>query len=380
MRSLLIATAPLLIGILLVMTGNGLQGTLLGIRASIEGFPTALTGVVMSGYYAGFLAGSILTPRAVGRVGHIRVFAALAALGATAVLLYPVFVEIPAWTGLRFLTGFAYSGMYVVTESWLNDRAGNETRGQMLSVYMVAQFVGLTAGQLLVNLDDPASFELFSLGAVLLSMALVPVVLSRAPAPRFDQPVHLGVVALYRISPLGALGLIGVGLTNSAFWGMGAVYAKASGLSVADVTLFMSVAIVAAALCTWPLGRISDRFDRRSVITVVSLAAAVSAGAAMTLAGGPRIPFFAAVFAYGGIALSLYSLCVAHANDRLRPDQMVAASSGLMLCYGVGAILGPMGVGSLMQHIGPQGFFIYLALVHALLGALAIYRIFKRPG
>lgn len=379
MRSLLVATAPLLFGILLIMTGNGLQGTLLGVRASLEGFPTALTGIVMSGYYVGFLAGSILTPRFVGRVGHIRVFAALAAVGATAVLIYPVFVAIPAWTALRFLTGFAFSGMYVVTESWLNDRSDNETRGQMLSVYMITQFVGLTAGQFMINLDDPASFQLFSLGSALIGLALVPVVLSRAPAPRFDQPVHLGIAALYRISPLGTLGLTGVGFTNSAFWGMGAVYAKASGLSVSDVALFMSVAIVAAAICTWPIGRISDRFDRRSVIIVVSLAAAISATATMSLAGGPRLAFFAAVFVYGGISLSLYSLCVAHANDRLRADQMVAASSTLMLCYGVGAILGPTSVGSLMQHVGPNGFFIYLALFHALLGALALYRIFRRP-
>jgi len=379
MRSLLVATAPLLFGILLIMTGNGLQGTLLGVRASLEGFPTALTGIVMSGYYLGFLAGSIMTPRFVGRVGHIRVFAALAAVGATAVLIYPVFVEISAWTALRFLTGFAFSGMYVVTESWLNDRSDNETRGQMLSVYMITQFVGLTAGQFMINLDDPASFQLFSLGSALIGLALVPVVLSRAPAPRFDQPVHLGIVSLYRISPLGTLGLTGVGFTNSAFWGMGAVYAKASGLSVPDVALFMSVAIVAAALCTWPIGRISDRFDRRTVIVVISLAAAISATATMSLAGGPRLAFFAAVFVYGGISLSLYSLCVAHANDRLRADQMVAASSTLMLCYGVGAILGPTSVGSLMQHIGPNGFFIYLALFHALLGALALYRIFRRP-
>lgn len=380
MRSLVIATLPLLFGILLVMAGNGLQGTLLGIRASIEGFPTALTGVVMSGYYTGFLAGSILTPRFVGRVGHIRVFAALAALGASAVVLYPIFLNIPAWTGFRLLTGFAYSGMYVVTESWLNDRAENEQRGQILSVYMVTQFVGLTAGQFLVNLADPASFQLFSLGAVLLAFALVPVVLSRAPAPRFDQPVHLGILSLYRISPLGTLGLAGVGITNSAFWGMGAVYAKASGLTVADVALFMSVAIVAAAVCTWPLGRVSDRFDRRSVITVVSLGAGIAAVAAMTLADGERLAFFAAVFAYGGLALSLYSLCVAHANDRLQPEQMVAASSGLMLCYGVGAILGPMSVGALMDHIGPRGFFIYLALVHMFVGALAIYRMIRRPN
>ncbi len=380
MRSLVIATLPLLFGILLVMAGNGLQGTLLGIRASIESFPTALTGVVMSGYYTGFLAGSILTPRFVGRVGHIRVFAALAALGASAVVLYPIFINIPAWTGFRLLTGFAYSGMYVVTESWLNDRAENEQRGQILSVYMVTQFVGLTAGQFLVNLADPASFELFSLGAVLLAFAVLPVVLSRAPAPRFDQPVHLGIFALYRISPLGTLGLVGVGITNSAFWGMGAVYAKASGLSVADVSLFMSVAIVAAAVCTWPLGRVSDRFDRRSVITAVSLGAGIAAVAAMTLADGDRLPFFGAVFAYGGLALSLYSLCVAHTNDRLQPDQMVAASSGLMLCYGVGAILGPMSVGTLMDHIGPRGFFIYLALVHLLVGSLAIYRMVRRPN
>jgi MFS family permease len=380
MLAVISATWALLLGIALIMIGNGLQGSLLGIRASLEAFPTAVTGIVMSGYYIGFLAGSTLAPRAVGRVGHIRVFAALGSLAGTAVLLHAIFVDPVTWTAMRIVTGFSYAGLYVVAESWLNERSTNETRGQLLSVYMVVQFAGLTCGQLLLNAADPGSFELFTLVSVLVSLAIVPILLTTGPAPSFAAPAPVRLKQLYRISPLGVCGCLGVGLAHSAFFGMGAVYGKGIGLSVPEISLFMSSVILGGVLLQWPVGRLSDRFDRRSVLTIVTLLAGAVALAAIPVSALSQIGLFALVCLFGGLSLPMYSLCLAHTNDFLRPDQMVAASSGLVLVFGIGAIFGPFTAGSLMSGIGPAGFFIYLAAIHGAIGLFAIYRMFMRAS
>ncbi|MFZ5791070.1 MAG: MFS transporter [Pseudomonadota bacterium] len=380
MRALLFATAPLLLGVALMMAGNGLQGSLLGLRATAEGFPASLTGLIMSGYYLGFFAGSLLTPKVVGRVGHVRVFAALAATASMAILIHAVFVNWPSWTLLRAVTGFSFSGLYVVVESWLNDRASNETRGRLLGIYTVAQAVALSLGQLMLNLGDPASFELFSLVAVLISAAVLPVLLVSASTPHFGEAEKLPLLQLFRLSPLGVVGTLGAGITISGFSGMGAVYAKAIGFTVGQVSLFMALSVIGSAIFPWPLGWLSDRLDRRRVITGVTLLMAALCVAGMAAPGLSTILLLAIVFLYGGLSMPIYSLSVAHANDRLKPEQMVAASSTLMLAYGIGAILGPLTVGQAMTLLGPSGYFAYLAAAHVALGLFAIWRMIRRPG
>ena len=214
----------LFLGMGLLMLGNGLQASLLGIRAGAEGFGTGATGLVMTCYYLGFLAGSILTPKVVKNVGHVRVFSALASLASVAALVHSVFLDPFTWGAMRFVTGFAYAGLYVVAESWLNDRATNETRGSLLSVYMVVLFGGLAGGQLLLNVADPGGFLLFVLASVLVSLALVPISLTAGPAPEFDAPTPVGLLELYRVSPLGVAGAMGTGLAHGVLFGMGAVY------------------------------------------------------------------------------------------------------------------------------------------------------------
>ncbi len=221
MRTTIVASWALFLGIAMIMLGNGLQGSLLGLRATVEGFATATTGFVMSAYYVGFLLGSSLTPKLVKRVGHIRVFTALASMASAAVLLHAVFTTPAAWTAMRIVTGFSYAGLYVVAESWLNDRATNETRGQLLSVYMVIMVGGMGSGQLLLNVADPAGFELFILVSVLVSAALVPIALTAFAAPDFAAPSHVGVKQLYEISPLGVFGAFGTGIAHGAAFGMG---------------------------------------------------------------------------------------------------------------------------------------------------------------
>jgi MFS family permease len=378
--ALLRTTWALLLGVALIMAGNALQGSLLGLRGSLEGFSTTVMGLVMSGYYAGFLLSSLITPRGVRSVGHVRVFAALAALAATAILVPPIYVSPYVWFWTRAVTGFCYAGLYVIAESWINDRSTNETRGQLLSVYMVIQFSGLTAGQALLNAADPAGFELFNLVAIIISLAVVPMLLTAKHTPAFAKPSHVSLPQLYRISPLGAVGTLGVGMAHSGFFQMGAVFGHKIGLGTAQVSLYMMAAVLGGVALQLPIGRLSDAFDRRRVLTVVTFVAALVALAATAIPTVSLITLTAAAFLYAGMSLPMYSLCVAHTNDFLKADQMVAASSTLMLLFGIGAIGGPFAVGALMGSFGAKAYWAYLAAVHALLGFFALYRMTRRAA
>jgi len=368
----------LFVGLGMLMLGNGLQNSLLGIRAGQEAFATEATGLIMACYYVGLLAGAVVTPKVVGKVGHVRVFAALASTASTAALLHAVFVDPWAWGGMRAVTGFCYAGLYIVAESWLNDRATNETRGTLLSVYMVVVLGGLAASQFLLNLADPNSFVLFALASVLVSMALVPISVSANPTPDFTAPEPLGLRALYRTSPLGTVGAVGTGMANASVYSMSAVYADAAGLSVPQIAVFVSASILGGMAFQWPIGRLSDKLDRRRVLTAVTFAAALAAMAAGAVAGGGLVALYAMMFLLGGMSLPMYSLCIAHTNDYLTPKQMVAASGTLMMVGGAGAVLGPVAVSLLMRETGPGGFFTCIAAVHAAIGLFALYRMTRR--
>jgi MFS family permease len=370
----------LFLGIALMMLGNGLQGSLLGLRASLEGFPTTATGILMSGYYAGFLLGSVLTPRLVARVGHVRVFAALAALAASAILIHAVWIHPASWTVIRLVTGFCYAGLYVVVESWLNDQATNQTRGQLLSLYMIVTLGGAAGGQLLLNVADPAGVHLFILVSILVSLSSIPLVLSTGPTPAFEAPSRVGLRDLYRVSPTGVVGYFGTMLASGAYFGMGAVYGRAIGLSVRDISLFMGLILVGGMLLQWPIGRLSDTLDRRRVLTAVTFLAALFALLAGAAAERSLLGLFALSALFGGINLPLYSLCVAYVNDYLERDQIVPASGTLVLIGGVGAVFGPLSAAVAMQTFGPDGFFWWIALIHAAIGAFALYRMTRRQA
>lgn len=369
---------PLFVGLCLLMLGNGLQNSLLGIRAGAA-FATEVTGLVMACYYIGLLAGALVTPKVVGKVGHVRVFAALASTASTAALLHAVFIDPWAWGAMRMVTGFCYAGLYIVAESWLNDRATNETRGTLLSVYMVVVLGGMAASQYLLNLADTNSFVLFALASVLVSIALVPISVSATQTPDFTAPEPLGLRALYRTSPLGTIGALGTGMANAAVYAMSAVYAGAIGLTVPQIAVFVSASILGGMAFQWPIGRLSDKLDRRRVLTAVTFGAAVAALAAGALANERVVALYVMMFLLGGMSLPMYSLCIAHTNDYLTPKQMVAASGTLMLVGGVGAVLGPVAVSLLMRQVGPDGFFICVGAVHTAIGLFALYRMTRRP-
>ncbi|RAL20115.1 MFS transporter [Lujinxingia litoralis] len=370
----------LFVGIALIMLGNGLQTSLLGLRATLEGFDTTATGVIMSAFYVGFLAGSKLTPGIVKNVGHIRVFAAWSSMASAAILLHGLIVEPWFWVVMRALTGFCYAGVYVVAESWLNDRADNRTRGQLLAVYMVVQYVGLSGGQLLLNVGPPSEMVLFVLTSVLISLALVPISLTTsAPQPSEAQEA-LRLRELFKISPLGVLTCGGAGLSAGALLGMGAVFAEEVGLSVGEVSIYMAVLIAGAALLEFPIGRLSDRFERRVLIVVTSVLTVLTALGGWAAMGASSAVVLTMAFLLGGFSLPVYALGVAHTNDVLRPGQRVAASSALVMVFGLGASLGPVGVALVMGAMGPGGFYVGVAGVHVAIGVFGLYRFASHEG
>ena len=279
----------LLFGIGIVMLGHSLQGTLLGVRATAEGFTPIVTGMVMAGYYVGIIIGSRTTPIMISRVGHVRVFAALASIVSVSALLHSIYITAAGWMAMRVITGMGLSGLYIVVESWLNEQIGNRERGQILSIYMIIAVGCMASGPLLINLADPNSFELFILVSALFSLALIPILLTVGPMPVFETPRRtLRIRELYREAPLGVVGTFATGFSNGSLLGIGAVYAVKTGFSVTEVSLFMSAALWGGAVCQWPIGALSDRFDRRFVITAVTFLAGAVSLVCVTALPGPR--------------------------------------------------------------------------------------------
>ncbi len=379
MIAAVLSSWALFLGMALLMIANGLQGSLLGLRASIEAFPTTVTGLLMSAFYLGFLAGSMLTPIMVTRVGHARVFAALASLASIAILIHALFIEPVTWAMMRLVSGLCYAGLYVVAESWLNAKATNDNRGQLLSIYMVVSMGGMAMGQGLLNVSDPGNIDLFILVSVLVSLALIPMLLSANSGPGITPPSPISVIEVYRASPTGVLAALANGILQGGTFSMGAVYGGLLGLSVPAISLFMMTLMIGGVLFQWPLGRLSDRYDRRLVLAVITFAAA---GLAVTtsLAAASFSTFLSLAFLFGGMMVPMYSIAIAYTNDYLAPEQMVAASGTLVLISGIGAFIGPTYVAAAMDLFGPHGFFWALAAVHALLGVFVLYRMTQRSA
>ena len=373
------ASWALLLGMLFLMVGNGVQGTLLGIRGAIEGFSTGQMSIVMSAYFAGFLIGSRMAPEMIRRVGHVRVFAALGSLISAVLVLYAAIPDWIAWTVLRVLIGFAFSGVYVTAESWLNNTASNENRGQALSLYMIVQMLGIIAAQALINFADPAGFLLFIIPSVLVSLAFAPILLSISPAPTFGTTRSMSIRELYDVSPLGVVGIFLMGGVFSALFGMTAVWGTEAGLSILEISIFTAAIYFGGLVFQYPIGWLSDKMDRRKLLVAVALIG-TGAGAFAVLVDLSFFWLLGVALIIGGISNPLYSLLVAYTNDYVDTDQMAAVSGGLLFVNGLGAIVGPLAIGWIMSVIGPSGFFLFIISLTALLALYALYRMTQRPA
>ena len=378
MLNVLRNTWALFFGFALISIAHGLQGTLVGVRSVLEGFSYASTGFVIAGYYVGYLTGSIVIPIFLKRVGHIRVFAALASLASIAILLHSVFLDPVSWFFIRIMTGVSLSGIYVIMESWLNDKSNNQTRGKILSLYMVITFVFVGLGQLLLNLSNPIKVDLFILVSVLLSFSLLPILLSSTDQPDITNPKSFSLREFYVVSPLGFIGALFIGLSHSAVFGYGAIYATTRGLSILEVSIFMIIITSFGALSQWPIGYISDRIDRRILLIGATLVASGLSILIVISSYVSLIIFFIFTAMFSSMCLPLYALALAHINDFLEHDEIVSASSLFTRLVGVGSILGPILVSNIMVLVGSNGFFVYLFVIHGILGLFGIYRMAKR--
>jgi len=382
MRATLMPVAALLLSVAILLMGNGLQGVLLPIRAGIEEFTTFEIGVLGSSYYLGFVIGCILGPRVVRRVGHVRAFAAMVSVASSIALLHALMTDPVLWWLLRGVTGFCFATLFMIVESWLNERSTNQTRGRVFSIYTIINLTVITLGQLMVTLHNPAAFPLFALASILVSMAVVPVALSTAPSPAPIGEVRFRFWRLFGISPVGFVGCIAVGAVNGAFWALGPVFAQGSGLNVTGIAYFMSITVIGGAIGQWPLGFASDQTDRRIVIIAACAAGALASAGMVFLHDFWDLGIFVFAYMFGMFAFPIYSLSAAHMNDSVASDEYVEAASGLLLLFGVGAGVGPLIASALMTYLGTSGLFIFAASIHVALAVFAFQRlrVRARPG
>ena len=374
-------------GIGIMMIAHGLQGNLMGLRAVIENFNVVTTGIFMSGYYVGYFLGSHSTPILVSKVGHIRVFAAFASLASLSVLIVVVFVNPFIWTIARFITGFSLVSCYIVSESWLNDRATNKTRGQLLSAYMIILFTGLGIGMLLLNISSPENYEPFILVSLLMSAALVPILLTKRSAPKFKKIGTISMRELYKISPLGTVSSFCTGVIHSALFSLAAVYAAINNFTVFEISILLFIITLSGVVTQAPIGYLSDKFDRRLVIIISTFLSAGFAFFAIIVSGSAlanmylaieldysKILFFLFVGLYSSFALPLFSLNLAHTNDFVTKEKFVSAGGGLQLIFGIGAIGGPIVCTLFMNIMGVNGFFVFLIIFHVIIGIFGLMR------
>jgi MFS family permease len=378
-RPVLISISALLFGVGLLLLGNGLLGTLIGIRLAIGEMPVLATGAIMAGYFAGLLAGSIYAGALIARAGHIRAFSAFASVFSAATLAHVLFESPIVWGMLRLVEGFCMAGLFMCIESWLNARADNETRGAVLSIYMCVVYAAQGLGQFLLNLAAPAQATLFILASILLSLALVPVALTRSPQPKQPDPSPFGLRALIAISPLGVAGALVSGIALGSLYGLAPAFAHAVGLDVAGTARFVGAFILGGLILQWPLGRLSDRMDRRWVIAGVAATLALLSAATLFSTGENRIALWPLAIGIGGTAFTLYPLSVAHANDWIGPEDMVPASGGLLLAYGAGATAGPLVSSLVMWRLGATGLFVVTGAAALTVAAYSLYRVTRRP-
>jgi len=380
LRVILIAVVPLLCSALLMGAANGLLGTLLSVRMNLEQFEIGNIGIILAGYAVGFVLGARFGPTMVSRVGHIRAFAAFAATGSATALIHPIFVDEVLWGLLRISTGFSLACMLAIIESWLNAKAPNALRGRVLSIYMVVNFTAFAGSQPLLMITSPSGYELFSLVAILFALSLVPLAVSRVETPPPLTAARLKLWAVVKISPLGVAGCFVAGLVNSVFNALGPLYARAIDPSTEWISIFMITAIAGGLVLQVPMGRLSDYFDRRRVILGLAVAQIAVASCVALFGDINSTILLTSLALFGGLAYTLYPISLSHANDFMEPNQLLPAAAALLLCFGIGAAIGPIVAGQIMDFTGTWGLFAYIAVVSVLFATFTIWRMTKRAS
>ncbi len=378
------SVAALLLSFGLFIMANGLFSTLLGVRTTIEGFSTGTTGIIVASYFFGLLLGARYAVQLVGIGGYIRTFAAFASMMSISALLLVIWVDPYAWMAIRMLAGFCMAGLVMITESWLNERADSSMRGQLLSFYMITNYLGSGCGQFLLPLADPGEFHLFSLVSIIFSLALIPILMTRSVAPPPPRPTPVKLRALFRLSPVSVVGAFCAGWIGATNNGLGPVLTREIGMSLGGTSVFMFCLIFSGLLLQWPIGHLSDRFDRRRVLLVVALITLGSSGlmvvAINLIDQYGSFPLFVLAVIFGSTFYTIHSISSAHIADNAAAagEGMAAVVSGMLLVYGSGAIIGPIVTGQIMARVGPHGMFLSIAVMLLLLCLFVVYRRYRR--
>ena len=371
---------PLLLAAAILLGGNGLLGTLVALRGKLEGFDTDLIGLMGACYFIGFFIASFNTSRLIRSIGHVRAFAALAAIGATIPLVMAMVPNAWVWMALRVMSGFCFSGLLTVVESWINEMSKNADRGRVLAIYRIVDLVSVTCSQFLIPAVGEAGFQIFSIVSLMYCLSLVPVAISNRSRPKIPKTLKLSIPSVWKISPLACLTTLAIGLTNSAFRLVGPLYGIEIGLPTSSVVIFMTMGIIGGAISQYPLGNMSDKLGRRKTVLISTAGAMVAALYLSRVPTGSEIAVFAGAFLFGSFAMPLHSLAAAHANDRAGAGQYVLVSTGLTFFFSLGAVVGPYSASLVIQNFGPSAFFVYTCVVHGTLALVVMVRIRSRAS
>lgn len=375
-----LTVAAIIVGIGIVQFANGIIQNVLPLHMTVAGFPPTAVGLMVTAHPLGFLAGCVLVPRMVRSVGHIRAFTVFAAATAITTLAFAIATNTALWASLRLSTGFCSAGLFTVAESWLNDQAPGAMRGRVIGAYMLTQKLAFAGGALLLGLGDVRAPMFLMAGSAAYSLSLIPVALTRAPSPPVPKLVTLGMRRLYRIAPAAALGCAASGMVNTAVLNLTPVYGARLGLPVPAITVLMAALQVGSLVLQWPLGWLSDRMDRRYVIVGCSAAVALLS-AVLALAGGASAGLLYGLFAiWGGFGLSIYGLCIGHANDGAEPEIRVALSSSLLFAWAAGGVAGPTVAAGAIDLLGPAGLFVFAATASTGFTLFVAWRMVRRPA
>jgi MFS family permease len=379
MRTPYASIATILMSVLALIAGNALLNTLVPLRGKMEGFSSITLGLLGSVFFAGMLAGTLLSPAIIRYIGHVKAYAVFAALAIMVAIAYPLAIDSTLWIALRAVIGFAFAGLYSVIDGWVQGKAENENRGRLAAAYQFCHFLAVAAGQSLLVLADPATFSLFAIAGILFALSILPFSMTQTEPPSLPETARLDVAWLFNNAPVSAFAALGIGAAGGAFWSMTPVFASSMNLTVAQLASFLTATILGSAVAIMPIGRLSDTMDRRLVMAGMML---IAGCVEMLLAVLGRLPGWGmnlVGFMLGTVVMTLYSVASAHANDRAGEGQSLIVASSLLFLYSVGAIVGPSLAAYLMERIGPQALFLFMAVIHALMLAITILRIRSRP-
>ena len=383
MNKILKNSWALFLGMGLIMLAHGYQGSLLGVRAVQEEFSLVSTGFMLSGYYVGYFIGAKTIPSFILRVGHIRVFAAFASMASIVILMHSILIHPFTWFILRVITGISMVSIYTIAESWLNDRSSNKNRGSVLSIYMIVLYGSMAIGMFFLNFSKPENFQPFILVSLFMSLALIPILMTKRKAPTFKKITGMSLKELYQTSPLGMVGSLFYGTAQSALFSLLAVYAASMNFTIFEISVVTFLLAISGAIAQFPIGKLSDMFDRRLVITYTTFGSAFFALCAIVASRQMYLPgdlatsktwFYIFLILFSFCSLPMFAIIFAHTNDYIPKEKFVAAGAGLQFAFGLGAISGPFICSVFMNIIGPNGYFIFLIIFHSVIGIFAIYR------